>query len=187
MATQSIDQGTEKLVSQAIEDLAQRLNVTPEQIEVVEIQTVTWPDASLGCPQSGMMYTQIVTQGYRIMLTVEDKTYEYHTDTQQQVIYCETPEARLLINDQSTESIKQAKEDLTRRLGISADSIEVVVIIRQEFPANAFYCRTQKERIARDEAPTVISGETILLKVGERKYEYHASDQTVIFCRQLSE
>jgi hypothetical protein len=81
--------------------------------------------------------------------------------------------------------VKQAKEDLARRLGVSVDSITVGAVIGQEFSVDAFNCRTSKERIARDESPAVISGQSILLSASGRRYEYHASGQTVIFCRPL--
>ena len=81
--------------------------------------------------------------------------------------------------------VKQAKEDLAQRLGVSVDGITVGAVIGQEFSVDAFNCRTSKERIARDESPAVISGQSILLSASGRRYEYHASGQTVIFCRPL--
>ena len=87
--------------------------------------------------------------------------------------------------DESTESIKLAKQDLAQRLKVSVDSITVVAVIGQEFSTDAFNCQTSKERIAKEEPPQVVSGQSILLSVLGRKYEYHASDQIVIFCRPL--
>ncbi len=84
-----------------------------------------------------------------------------------------------------SEAVELAKEDLSRRLGIAVDSIAVVAIIHQEFPTDAFHCRTEKGRIYREEAPDTISGESILLYAEGRRYEYHASGPTVVFCRQL--
>jgi hypothetical protein len=81
--------------------------------------------------------------------------------------------------------IEKAKEDLAQRLGVSVDNITVAAVIGQEFSTDAFYCRTSKERIPREESPLVVSGQSILLRALERQYEYHASDQTVIFCRPL--
>jgi hypothetical protein len=81
--------------------------------------------------------------------------------------------------------IEKAKQDLALRLGVSVDSITVVTVIGQEFSTDAFYCRSTKERIARDESPAVISGFSILLRASGHRYEYHASDQTIIFCRPL--
>jgi hypothetical protein len=83
------------------------------------------------------------------------------------------------------ELAEKARQDLAQRLGISLDSIKVLHVIGQEFTADAFYCRGTKERIAKQESPQVISGQTILLSASDRRYEYHASDETVIFCRPL--
>jgi hypothetical protein len=87
---------------------------------------------------------------------------------------------------ESTERVKLAREDLARRLRVSVDSITVVVVIGQEFSTDAFYCRKTKDRIAKDAPPEVISGESILLSASGRRYEYHASGQTIVFCRPLS-
>jgi hypothetical protein len=61
----------------------------------------------------------------------------------------------------------------------------VAAVIGQEFSTDAFNCRTAKERIAKEDPPQVVSGQSILLSALGRRYEYHASDQTVIFCRPL--
>jgi hypothetical protein len=81
---------------------------------------------------------------------------------------------------------EKARQDLAQRLGVSLDSIKVLHVIGQEFSVEAFYCRASKERIAKEESPQVISGQSILLSASGRRYEYHASDdETVIFCRPL--
>ena len=79
----------------------------------------------------------------------------------------------------------QAREDLARRLGVSVDNVTVDAVIGQEFSIDAFHCRTSKDRIAGDESPQVVSGQSILLNASAHRYEYHASGQTVIFCRPL--
>lgn len=89
------------------------------------------------------------------------------------------------LGDESTENIKLARQDLAQKLGVSVDSVTVAAVIGQEFSTDAFNCRTSKERIAKEEAPATISGLSILLSASGRRYEYHASGQTVIFCRPL--
>lgn len=59
-------------------DLAERLDVAPERIELVEQRRVTWRDGSMGCPEPGMMYTQALVPGYWIRLSVDGTTYDYH-------------------------------------------------------------------------------------------------------------
>ena len=63
----------------ALADLAAKLSIAPAAITVQVVEPIEWPDASLGCPQPGMMYAQVITPGYRILLEVAGKSYEYHT------------------------------------------------------------------------------------------------------------
>ena len=81
--------------------------------------------------------------------------------------------------------IEKAKEDLAQRLGVSVDSVTVAVVIGQEFSTDAFNCQTSKGRIAKEDPPQEVSGQSILLNALGRRYEYHASGETVIFCRPL--
>ena len=62
----------------AVADLSGRLGITPASITVREVTEVDWPDASLGCPQPGMVYIQVITPGQRIVLEANRQTYEYH-------------------------------------------------------------------------------------------------------------
>jgi hypothetical protein len=74
--------------SRAAADLAERLDLNPVQVQVLRVEPVQWPDASLGCPQPGQMYAQIITPGYRVTLSAEGMQYEYHTDTLQRALLC---------------------------------------------------------------------------------------------------
>lgn len=69
-----------EIVRQAVAELAARLGVSPEQIELLSLQEVEWRDSSLGLPQPGMMYAQVMTPGYRIELRAADRRYRYHAD-----------------------------------------------------------------------------------------------------------
>ena len=59
-----------------LSDLTTRGIVT-EGIEVVTARAVTWPNGALGCPKPGMAYTQMVIDGYQVVVTVGGKTYDY--------------------------------------------------------------------------------------------------------------
>jgi len=85
----------------------------------------------------------------------------------------------------STEVVKLAREDLVKRLGLPADKITVAAVIGQEFSTDAFYCRAAKDRIPKDESPAIISGFSILLDASGQRYEYHASGETIVYCRIL--
>ena len=80
----------QKLIEKAKEDLAQRLSVPVNQINVVDAQEVLWPDSSLGCPEKGMAYTQVLTPGYLIRLESGGQEFEYHA-SRKTFIYCVNP------------------------------------------------------------------------------------------------
>lgn len=77
-----------RVLEAAIADLAQRLDIAAGAIEAVKIEPVEWPDASMGCPQPGMSYAQVVTRGYHILLSAGGQEYDYRA-TPQMAVLCE--------------------------------------------------------------------------------------------------
>ncbi len=73
------------LVELAKSDLSRRKNIPAEQIKLVSIEEVTWPNGSLGYPKPGMVYIQVLIPGYRIVLSDGTDTYEYHTDQNKRI------------------------------------------------------------------------------------------------------
>jgi len=76
------------MVNQAAQDLAKRLDIAVNDVQVVEVEDMQWSDSSLGCPSSDGYYRQVITPGFRITLRAEGATYDYHTDTSRTVILC---------------------------------------------------------------------------------------------------
>ncbi|MFO8035140.1 MAG: hypothetical protein R6U57_00720 [Anaerolineales bacterium] len=70
--------GVDQLIEKAIADLAQTLEVSPDQVQVEDVESKDFPDASLGVPEPGMTYAQVITPGYVILLRAEGESYEYH-------------------------------------------------------------------------------------------------------------
>ena len=83
--------GPPVLIERAKVDLAQRLSIPTSQIKVKEIKEISWPDASLGCPQPGTVYAQIPTPGYIITLGYAGDKFEYHASIRGDILYCENP------------------------------------------------------------------------------------------------
>jgi ABC-type glycerol-3-phosphate transport system substrate-binding protein len=76
----------------AIADLAERQGADPADIQVVSVENVTWPDSSLGCPEEGTQYAQMLTDGVLIVLDLDGQQYEYHAALGDEVFYCENPQ-----------------------------------------------------------------------------------------------
>ena len=61
-------------------DLAARLGISPEDIEVVSAEAVLWNDSSLGCPEKDYFYLQVITPGYQVILKANGKEYDYRAN-----------------------------------------------------------------------------------------------------------
>lgn len=44
-------------------------------------ERVQWSDASLGCPQEGMMYAQVITPGYKLVFDRAGASYAVYTNS----------------------------------------------------------------------------------------------------------
>ena len=76
------------IVAPARADLAQRLGVEPEELEVISAEEVEWPDGSMGCPEPGMSYTQALVNGSKVVLGYDDRVYIYHAGADDQPFLC---------------------------------------------------------------------------------------------------
>jgi hypothetical protein len=76
------------LVQAAIADLVERTGAEPDEIGVVSVEEVDWPDGSIGCPQPGMVYTQAIVNGTEIVLRFDGTDYSYHQGGGRAVFYC---------------------------------------------------------------------------------------------------
>ena len=49
------------------------------------VTAASWEDASLGCPEPGVAYAQVVTAGWVIRLRHGGREYQYHADAERAV------------------------------------------------------------------------------------------------------
>lgn len=68
----------DEAIALAKASLIEQLDVKNDGISVVEVERVDWPDASLGCPEEGMMYAQMIVPGYTVVVEVGGKTHNVH-------------------------------------------------------------------------------------------------------------
>jgi hypothetical protein len=75
------------VVLAARDDLAGRLGVAPADIAIVEYTPMEWPDACVGIYEPGMVCAQVITSGYRTVLSYGDSTCVYH-NTRPHPLFC---------------------------------------------------------------------------------------------------
>ena len=91
-ATEAVPGGQ---IALARSDLSERVRVPVDEIEVVAVDAVTWPDTSLGCPHPERRYAEVAQPGARIMLEIGGTRYRYHAGGDTDVPFlCERPTAQ---------------------------------------------------------------------------------------------
>jgi hypothetical protein len=87
-ATSVVPPQSAAVVDAALTDAASHLNVSRDTLRVDQVESRDWPDSSLGCPQPGELYSQVVTPGFEVMIASGSHRLEYHTDTRSRVTLC---------------------------------------------------------------------------------------------------
>ncbi len=181
----TIPSGAEEVTSLVQQDLAERLGIAQDEIRIVEVKAVEWPDASLGCPQPGKMYAQVITPGYEIVLSAGGREYAYHTGGNN-LILCENGEPSMgkseetseTLTPQETALVGQAKADLRSRLKQAQAAITVQTIDPVRWPDSSLGCPQPDMNYLT----VVTPGYLIELEAEGRTYEYHASQDQVVYC-----
>jgi len=195
-AVNTLDPVAQELIRQAKLQLVKKLGVGIEEVFLVNIEAVKWPDASLGCPQPGITYSQANTSGFRIVLGVAEKQYEYHTDSGRFTVLCEKEEisnampssvptilsgeiVTTPVNDNLGILIDTAKKDLAQRLDTTLDEVDVVRIEKAEWPDTSLGC-AEPGLVRR---PVAIPGYRIILEVEGHEYVYHTNQKSgIVYC-----
>jgi hypothetical protein len=167
----------------AVADLSKRLGVSSGEITVVEAEAVIWPDASLGCPEPGLVYIQILSPGYRVQLSVAGVEYNYHTDQREQVVLCEETDVPGTSDDSPDIEpgldplIELAKGLLAEKLGIEPTQMEVLEARSMVWSNAALGCPQPDMNYIQ--VPQ--DGALIRLMALDSEYEYHSGGNRGLF------
>lgn len=78
-----------EIVDEIVEKAATDLEVSVEEITVTTASRVVWRDSSLGCPQPGQVYMQVLTDGYHVLLDSPEGQLDYRADLGGRIVTCE--------------------------------------------------------------------------------------------------
>lgn len=84
--SQELGLSEQEYTDKAIADLAQKIKIAPDKIKLLKIKSEKWSNTSLGCPERGRFYSEVITPGYIIELSAKEKTWEYHAGLNKVVI-----------------------------------------------------------------------------------------------------
>jgi hypothetical protein len=81
-----VPQAAQEAAQQARRRLAQTLGVAADQLQIVSVEHVDWPNSCLGLAQPGEMCTQVITPGWRVVFQADGRRVEVRTDETGQVV-----------------------------------------------------------------------------------------------------
>jgi hypothetical protein len=93
LTSQDLLMSRTETAKRVIRDLAERLKVPQEQIELVKESDQTWPDANLGCPGRKPLAEPRATPGFAFTLFHQGRQFVYHSDRRGQFKRCTVPKA----------------------------------------------------------------------------------------------
>lgn len=151
--------------SAAIQDLAEKLHLSTDQITMISSETVTWPNGCLGVQKLGVMCTEAEVPGYKIILEADGKEYEYHTNVEGTVVVA-------FDGEQPSGSIEDVVvKQLAQNLGLEESDISVVSNSEVEFGDACLGVAMPDVMCAQ----VVTPGRIIVLEANGNQYEYHIS------------
>ena len=172
------------------EDLARLLGIAVDQIRVVSVEAVDWPDTSLGCPKPNMFYAEVITPGFEIILEANGQEYAYHTGGGEYVqcegqwpIEAPTVPATSDGTDwgpEVTALVDKARADLITRAGVSAEDISVRSVQEVQWRDGSLGCPLP----GMNYIMMITPGYLIMLEAKGQAYEYHASLSNVVYCKE---
>jgi hypothetical protein len=72
------------------------VGLTPDQLVLQSIDPVIWNDASLGCPQEGHFYPQVMTPGYKVEFQVGNDCFVAHMNKNgSQIVFLDLQSGRV--------------------------------------------------------------------------------------------
>jgi hypothetical protein len=150
----------------ALTHLSEALNLPADQITLISTESVTWPDGCLGVDRPGMMCTQALVEGYRIIFEAGGREYEVRTN--------ESGSAVAIASGLDISSMIEAVliRQLAENLGLEEADISVVNNEPVEFPDACLGVMLQDVMCAEVLTP----GRIIVLEADGIQYEYHVSE-----------
>lgn len=87
-----------RIVLQAISQIAAQTGVQASNLSLQSAEETEWSDGSLGCPDPATSYIQVITPGYKVVLTDGTRTYNIHASQQGNAVWCDNGTPKSLGN-----------------------------------------------------------------------------------------
>jgi hypothetical protein len=148
----------------AITALSKITGLPADKITLVSTEAVSWPDGCLGVQRMGVMCTQAIVEGFKIVIEADGKQYEFHTNQNGSAVVLAPGELSGLVEE-------AVITQLAENLGLDKTDISVVSSADVEF-ADACMDVAMPDVMC---AQVITPGQIVVLEVNGVRYEYHTS------------
>ena len=188
--TQATDKpATPRMGELALQIAGKHLSRSPGELEIVRIEPVDWRDSSIGCPQLGMEYMQVITPGHLALVRDEGGViHRVHMAAGRGFVCEQRPEKSAAKGPVPLPRFSQrqlealARADLAHRLGAPSNDVATVRTRSVEWPDATLGCAHAQEASASGASKGSAKGFVITLAHRDREYTYHADLRQVIPC-----
>jgi hypothetical protein len=140
---------------------------------------VEWPDASLGCPQKGTSYAQVVVPGYSVRVKIDAGLHSVHVGGGQAVVCGQAVSPNPEKYMQSVVRVeKLARSDLASLLKVDVRDVKVNRLRPATWPSTSLGC----PEAGRSYEAVETRGFVIELGHAGKTYRYHSDKLRVVFC-----
>jgi hypothetical protein len=144
-----------------------KYNAKPEEVKLVKMEAVDWPDSCLGAAQPGDICAQVVTPGYKLQVMIKGKTYELHSDAGQIVRMPPPPAASAEINP----AAEVARLWLMDKLKVESSAIRVLSVVEEDWPDGCLGVHKPETMCTS----VIVPGYRVTLESGGANYEIRTS------------
>ena len=156
--------------------LAREKGVEAGDVRVISVSPREWPNAALGCPEPGMIYAEVITPGYLVVLEAGGERQEVHTDRAGRAVICSRQEATpaagmggdAMTRDEER-AVEAARAVVSRQAGVPAGAIQVRYVTGEEWSDASLGCPEPGMMYAQ----VITPGYLVVLEAGGQGHEVH--------------
>jgi hypothetical protein len=182
-----IPAAAQPLMQRALADLAEQLDIGEDEIQVLRFEAALWTSLDLGCDESeATIAAPLEIEGFRIVLAVEQRLYEYHSDDRSSLRLCAeagsfagTTQNLLLDTDPvAADMVALAQQRVAAELDLSTRRVLVVDVTAYTWPDSSLGC----PQPGASYPSVAIEGYRIALSAGDAEYIFHTNATQMIAC-----
>jgi hypothetical protein len=172
----------EQAEQRARAELAQHLQIAPDEITVTSSESRTWSDSSMGCGKPGTMAATVITEGYAIALSAQGHEHNVHVSGDKALICNKGTmphrDSRAINARGLDVMMERARQDLAQRLGVDSAKIRLAGMQAQRWDDSGLGCPQAGETIQAGP----VDGFKLALRYSGRIYTYHTDRRDVRPC-----